>query len=63
MAIFISNVNPYNLLHFNGVDNLQFSRQQLANYMGCEANDIVYVTNPSYAVNIIAKSLKITKRG
>ena len=52
---------PVQFIAFNGVDNLQFSRQQLANYMGCEANDIVYVTNPSYAVNIIAKSLKLQK--
>ncbi|MCX8481921.1 MAG: aminotransferase class V-fold PLP-dependent enzyme [Sediminibacterium sp.] len=52
---------PVQFIAFNAVTYLKDSRQQLANYVGCDLDDIVYVTNPSYAVNIIAKSLKLQK--
>ncbi len=35
------------------------SRESLGNYLNCSADDIVYVTSPSYAVNLIAKSFQI----
>lgn len=35
---------------------LKESREALAAFVGCKANDLVYVMNPSYAINIIAKS-------
>lgn len=34
-------------------------RATLANYLHCNAEDIVCVTNPSYAVNIVAKSFPL----
>jgi isopenicillin-N epimerase len=43
----------------NGVSYLKNSREALAAYVNCNADDIVYVTNPTYAINIIAKSLKL----
>lgn len=46
---------------FNNVANLKTSRQALATYVNCDADDLVYVTNPSYAINIIAKSLKLNE--
>lgn len=36
---------------------LRKSREALGQYLNCAADDIVCVTNPSYAVNIVAKSL------
>ena len=36
------------------------SRQSLGKYLNCEADDLVYVTSPSYAVNLIAKSFNIS---
>lgn len=38
---------------------LQNSREALAKYIHCNADDIVLVTNPSYAVNTIVKSLNL----
>lgn len=38
---------------------LKASRQALGQYLNCHEDDIVCVTNPSYAVNIIAKSLNL----
>lgn len=36
-------------------------RMQLSDYMHCDQDDIVCVTNPTYAVNIIAKSFALQK--
>ncbi len=44
---------------FNGPANLKRSRTALANYVGCDADDLVYTTNPTYAINIIAKSFPL----
>jgi isopenicillin-N epimerase len=38
---------------------LKQSREALARFVHCEADDLVYVTNPSYAVNILAKSMDL----
>ena len=51
--------SPVQFLTVNGVKYLKESREALANYIKCEADDLVYVSNPSYAVNIIAKSFKL----
>ena len=50
---------PVQYIAVNGLVYLKKSREALAQYINCNANDLVYVTNPSYAVNIIAKSLKL----
>ena len=42
-----------------GPQYLKTSREALGRYLGCDADDLVYVTNPSYAVNIVAKSLDL----
>jgi isopenicillin-N epimerase len=52
---------PVQFITVNGLKYLKQSREALGNYLGCKEDDIVYVTNPSYAVNIIAKSLKLNK--
>lgn len=38
---------------------LRQSREALAGFLHCDADDLVMVTNPSYAVNTIAKSLNL----
>ena len=53
---------PVQFINFNGFEYLKKSREALAQYINCKANDVVYVTNPSYAINIIAKSFKFNKR-
>ena len=50
---------PVQFITINGIQYLKASREALANYVGCSADDIVYVTNPSYGVNIIAKSIDL----
>ncbi|PQJ12171.1 aminotransferase [Flavipsychrobacter stenotrophus] len=50
---------PAQFIAFDGVKYLKASREALAAYVNCDADDLVYVTNPTYAINIIAKSLKL----
>ncbi|MFM1876217.1 MAG: hypothetical protein RL266_1954 [Bacteroidota bacterium] len=42
-----------------GPELLYNSRKALADFIGCHANDVVYTMNPSYAINIIAKSFPL----
>ena len=51
--------NPVQFITVNGIKYLQQSREALGKYIGCNADDVVMVTNPSYAVNIIAKSMNL----
>jgi isopenicillin-N epimerase len=51
--------SPVQFITVNGIKYLQETREALGNYIGCNADDVVMVTNPSYAVNIIAKNLKL----
>src|SRR4051812_399131 len=51
--------DPVQFLVFNGPEYLKQSRQALAKYINCNADDLVYVTNPSYAMNIVAKNLDL----
>ena len=50
---------PVQFIAFNGINYLKKSREALAEYVGCESDDLVYVTNPSYGINIVAKSLRL----
>ena len=43
-----------------GPQYIKQSRIALGKYLNCSADDIVYVTSPSYAVNLIAKSFQIS---
>jgi len=51
---------PVQFIQRTGFTYLQQSREALAAYIHCDADDLVYVANPSYAVNIIAKSLQLS---
>ena len=50
---------PVQFFISKGPQYLKRSREALGRYLGCPADDLVYVTNPSYAVNIVAKSLQL----
>ena len=50
---------PVQFIAFDGVKYLKRSREALAQFINCDADDLVYVTNPTYAINIIAKSLEL----
>lgn len=48
---------PVRFIKYNGPEYLRQSREVLANYIQCDPDDVVYVPNPTYASNIVAKSL------
>ncbi len=50
---------PVQFMTVNGSKYLQQSREALGKYINCHADDLVFVSNPSYAVNIVAKSLDL----
>ena len=47
---------PVHFVTSKGLMYLEQSRAALGSYVNCHKDDVVYVTNPSYAVNAIAKS-------
>lgn len=53
--------SPVQFFVKDGMELLQASRVRLGEYLGCEADDLVYVTNPSYAFNTIIKSFPLEK--
>ena len=52
---------PIQFITVTGPKYLLESRKALAVYLNCHYDDVVFVTNPSYAVNIIAKSFPLEK--
>lgn len=50
---------PVQFMGVNGLRYLKQSREALSGYIHCDPDDVVYVTNPSYGINIIAKSLRL----
>lgn len=50
---------PVQFIAFRAPSELLKARTALAGYVHCDADDLVYVSNPSYAVNIIAKSFQL----
>jgi isopenicillin-N epimerase len=50
---------PAQFIQVNGPRYISESRLALAKYVNCNETDLVYITNPSYGVNIIAKSLDL----
>ncbi len=50
---------PVQFIATNGVNYLKAARGALADYLSCDTDDLVYVTNPSYALNIVAKGLDL----
>ncbi len=52
---------PVQFMTVHGPEQLRRSREALGSYVGCDAEDLVFVTNPSYAMNIISKSIRLEK--
>src|SRR4051812_45788587 len=50
---------PVQFVRHNGPGYLEASRKALGAYIHCNADDLVYIQNPSFAVNIIAKSFPL----
>ena len=51
--------NPVDFFVNQGNVQLQRSKEALGEYIGCDPDDLVLTTNPTYAINIIAKSLDL----
>jgi isopenicillin-N epimerase len=50
---------PVQFITVDGFKYLKKSREVLAKYIHCDSDDLVYTPNPSYAMSIITKSLKL----
>lgn len=53
-------LEPAQFINVNGPRYLEKSRQALAAYIHCDPGDVVYTTNPSYGMNIIARSFPLS---
>jgi isopenicillin-N epimerase len=53
--------DPVDFMTNKGLKQLEVSKQALGSFINCSADDIVLTTNPTYAINIVAKSLKLEK--
>lgn len=51
--------DPVQFMMFRSNDYFEQSRKALAEFIHCHPDDVVYVTNPSYAVNIITRSMDL----
>jgi isopenicillin-N epimerase len=51
--------DPVQFFVHDGNTQLQRSKEALADYINCDADDLVMTMNPSYAINIIAKSITL----
>jgi isopenicillin-N epimerase len=50
---------PVQFISVNGPSNLKNALVALADYIYCAPEDVVFITNPSYGLNIVAKSLQL----
>jgi isopenicillin-N epimerase len=50
---------PVQFIAVNGPAYMKKSREALASYIGCDADDVVYAANPTFAINIIAKNINL----
>ena len=50
---------PVQFITINGLKYLETAREALGKYLNCNKDDLVYFTNPSYAVNAVAKSFDL----
>ncbi|MFK7783499.1 MAG: aminotransferase class V-fold PLP-dependent enzyme [Crocinitomicaceae bacterium] len=51
--------NPVQFFVHDGNKQLENSKQALADYINCDKDDLVMTMNPSYAINIVAKSFHL----
>lgn len=53
--------DPVRFIVDYGVKALKASREALGEYLNCDAEDLIYVPNPTHAVNLVVKSLKLNQ--
>ncbi|MDX2360391.1 MAG: aminotransferase class V-fold PLP-dependent enzyme [Crocinitomicaceae bacterium] len=51
--------DPVDFFVYRGNVQLQKAKEALGAYINCSADDLILTTNPTYAINIIAKSLAL----
>ncbi len=51
--------DPVQFIMVKGVDYVRESREALGRYINCDADDLVYTPNPTFAINIVANSLDL----
>ena len=51
--------SPVEFITKTGAQELQKSKKALANFINCDVDNLVYTMNPSYAINIVAKSFPL----
>ena len=51
--------SPVQFMVKTGLEQLNLSKSELAEFVGCDPMDVVFTTNPSYAFNIVAKSFPL----
>lgn len=49
-------LDPVDFITNTGLKYLTASKKELGRYVNCPAEDLVYITNPTFAVNLVAKS-------
>jgi isopenicillin-N epimerase len=54
-------LQPVQFLVTDGLSLLKEAREALAEFVHCNSDDLVYVTNPSYAISAIAKSFPLSE--
>lgn len=52
--------DPVHFFTKEGIAKLNDSKVALGNYINCDPDDLVFTTNPTYAINIIAKSFELS---
>jgi len=52
---------PVQFIAKDGVEYLMKALESLANFIHCDARDLVFVPNPTFAGNIIAKNIRLEK--
>ena len=52
---------PVQFITVDGYEYVRQSRIALAGFLGCKEHELVFVTNPTYAINILAKDLKLNR--
>lgn len=50
---------PVQFITVDGYEYVRNSRKALAEYLNCNARELVFVSNPTYAINILAKNLQL----
>ena len=50
---------PVQFVTVNGIDYINNSRKVLGDYLNCNSKDLVFVSNPTYAINVLAKNLNL----